>query len=122
MNRRGTSLIEMLVVIGVLLPTAGAALAMAARLGSGAPPADGRLADLVCLQLRRDAAGGAACAGDALRAGTRSWRLEDGWLCREGVQRLRVDAAFWRADGRLITVDLLPTGLPPRRLELEAKP
>jgi len=121
MNRRGTTMIEMLAVIGLVLPIAVLAMEIAGRL-TRPVSADGRLADLVCLQLRRDAGAGAALAADGLRAGTRQWRLEDGWLCRDGAQRLRVETAGWQQTGGVVTVRLRPSGLPERILELEAKP
>lgn len=122
MSRRGTTLIEMLAVIGVILPISGLAMGAAGQLGRWTPAGDGRLAELVCLQLRRDAAGGARIDGAELVAGGRRWQVADGWLCRDGAQRLRVEAAGWTVDGSTIAVQVRGMRLPARTIELAVRP
>jgi hypothetical protein len=122
MSRRGTSLIEMLAVISLVLPVAGLAMGLAGNLQRWRAEGDGRMADLVCLQLRRDAAGGTAVSAGELFAGGKRWGVESGWLCRDGAQRLRVESASWTAAGTVVSVRLRPHLLPERILELEAKP
>lgn len=122
MNRRGTSLIELLAVISLVLPFAALVLGMAGNIGRWRPEGDGRMADLVCLQLRRDAGGGAEIVNGALVAGGKRWHLEDGWLCRDDAQRLRVAEVAWTRSGSTVVVRLQPPLLPVRTLELEAKP
>lgn len=122
MNRRGISIVELMATICFVLPVAALALGVADRLGRGQPDGDGRLVDLACLHLRRDAAAGVVVAPDALVAGGRRWRLEDGWLCRDDSQRLRVAAATWTQSGTIVSVRLRPHLLPERILELEIRP
>lgn len=122
MSRRGTSLIEMLAIISLVLPVAGLAMGLAGNLQRWRAEGDGRMADLVCLQLRRDAAAGTAIAANELLAGGKRWYVESGWLCRDGAQRLRIEAATWTAAGTTVSVRLRPRLLPERTLELEIRP
>lgn len=117
-HRSGSLFWECVAWFGCALPLIGAAWGIiVALMRQGAPP-DGSIADLACERLRRDAVAGAAIDAGALHLGGHRWLVADGFLERDGAQRLRVDAVTWTVDGGVVTVRLAPHGLPPRTLEL----
>ena len=120
--RAGTTMIELLVILTVVMPLAALTLGVAAHLGHG-PGADaGPAATLVSLQMRRDAKAGAAASADALALGGHQWQAVAGWWCRDGVKRLRIDSAAWNGDGGVVSLRLQPHLLPVRTIELATTP
>jgi hypothetical protein len=120
-GRSGLTLIEMVAVLAFVLPTAGLALSLAATLASSRAPTAGTALDLVCEHLRRDAAAGARISGTSLQAGTHQWSQQGDWLCRDGVQRVRLLATWTQVDAAVV-VAFHPEHLPARKLRLEAQP
>lgn len=117
--RRGTSLLEMLAWIACAMPLVGGAWAVVAGIMRRGPPPDGRMVDLACDWLRRDARGGARIDGAALLAGTHRWSCADGRLVRDGRELLALRGFTLARDGAVVVLTLQPAArLPPRRLEL----
>ena len=120
-TRSAMSVIEMVAVIALVLPLAGMALGIATKLAISHAPVSGAQVDLLCEQLRRDAAGGVRLEADALLVGRHRWVQGDGWLSRDGARRI-AGAATWRQDGAAVTVELRPAHLPARQLLLQVRP
>ena len=137
-TRAGTSLIEMLAIVTLVIPIAGMSLGIATTIGRGQPADAGQVAALVCLQMRRDALsspgsspgsppGSAAranviAAADSLTLGGHRWQAVNGWWCRDAVPRLRIDQAAWTTTATLVSLTLTPHLLPTRTIELDVTP
>jgi hypothetical protein len=117
--RRGATLIELLAWIVCALPLVCGAWAVVAEIMRRGPLPDGRIADLACDWLRRDARGGAAVDGATLLAGGHRWSCQDGRLVRDGRELLRLRSFALERDGGIIVLTMQPEArLPLRRLEL----
>jgi hypothetical protein len=121
-TRTGTTMIELMIILTVIMPLAVLTLGVAARIGHGPGADGGPAAALVSLQMRRDAKAGAVATADALDLGGHQWRAVAGWWCRDGVKRLRIDGAAWNRDGGVVSLRLQPHLLPVRSIELETTP
>ena len=118
MNRRGTTLIEMMLWMACAAPLVGVAWSTAVGLLRERPGVDGTRLDLACDQLRREARGGVAVEDGVLVAGGRRWALRDGFLERDGAQRVPLEIFAVAERGTVVEVRLRQPGLPERVVEL----
>ena len=123
MNRRAFTLIEMLFLIGVVVPLGGLALVLAHQVAQTRPPADGRRLEDACLRLRQDAVAGVRVEGDTVMAGRHRWQVQGSAWLRDGISVATIRSALLVREGALVRLDLTAPGLPPRTLLLrEATP
>ncbi|MEK7412963.1 MAG: hypothetical protein AAB263_06575 [Planctomycetota bacterium] len=125
-HRRGTTLIEigaMLLIASIAFSGAFAVLTRLQHVASDDHP-DGTRAEQACALLRRDLSAGTvrregANLHIAIKNSDIMWSSNAGELLRN--DRILLHAATFtvvEADGRL-TVTITPTGLPPRRIEVQ---
>ncbi len=121
LHRRGITLVELNIAIGITGVVMAAGIACLSLLKAPSqPPSEPASIDHVCDSLRRDLCQGGLCDPDVLTAGTARWQMVNGRLSRNGLPLLPLRDITWHADGKTVIVELRPIGQPSRTLHVTA--
>ncbi|MBA2481822.1 MAG: prepilin-type N-terminal cleavage/methylation domain-containing protein [Planctomycetes bacterium] len=119
-DRAGFTLLELsiyLTILAALFAVMDRAmpLLMSAARSPGAATEHGVLLDAACDQLRSDLSAGAHIDGTALVTASATWRMDGGWLRRNGGNRISRCTAHWRVDpDGTVEVEIAPRHGPRR--------